>query len=130
MERSTAMEQAPKPAPKPQPIRPLDTTAARVFTQIHPVLLLSGYLFQFPRVVADPISALTSSLLPLAVLQVAYTTICLPATGSSASTSDTKAAAKAGPKKKALTKSTGGLGTNLGVRTGFVIRGGSAAYWR
>ncbi|KAF1815231.1 hypothetical protein P152DRAFT_471848 [Eremomyces bilateralis CBS 781.70] len=112
MERNPISQPAPKPSPKPRPIPLLETSAARVFTHLHPAILLSSYLLQFPSIVADPISALAMSLLPLALLQVTYTTICLPPTGTSSYMPAPKAT-KAGLKKKGGAKQTGGYATNL-----------------
>lgn len=70
--------------PKPStaaPIEPLKNDAARLYTHIHPVVILSLYAYQFMAIVADPVPALLSILAPLAVLQVAHVAICLPPTG-------------------------------------------------
>jgi phosphatidylinositol glycan class F len=70
--------------PKPSaasPIEPLKNDAARIYTHIHPVVVLSLYAYQFPAIVADPVSALLALLAPLAVLQIAYVAVCLPPTG-------------------------------------------------
>ncbi|TVY19037.1 Glycosylphosphatidylinositol anchor biosynthesis protein 11 [Lachnellula arida] len=66
------------------PIELLPTDLARIVSQVHPALLLSAYYLRFPSFVADPVPTLLSSLLPLAVIQVAYAALCLPATGSNA----------------------------------------------
>lgn len=60
----------------------LATDTARVVTHLHPVLVLSAYYLRFPALVANPISALLTSLLPLAIIQSAYAVVCLPAAGS------------------------------------------------
>ncbi|KAG9236208.1 GPI biosynthesis protein Pig-F [Amylocarpus encephaloides] len=61
----------------------LPTDLARIVSQTHPALLLAAYYIRFPAFVADPVSTLLGSLLPLAVIQIVYATICLPPTGSS-----------------------------------------------
>jgi phosphatidylinositol glycan class F len=65
-------------APLAAPIEVLDTDSARLYTHIHPILVLSLYAISFPAIVANPISGLTYSLPWLLVLQVVYTAICLP----------------------------------------------------
>lgn len=63
------------------PIQPLRNETARLYTHLHPVLVLSIYALKFPALVADPVPTLLSTLLPLAVLQIAYVAVCLPPTG-------------------------------------------------
>jgi phosphatidylinositol glycan class F len=70
--------------PKPSaaaPIEPLKNDVARLYTHIHPVVVLSLYAFRFNAIVADPVPALLNILAPLAVLQIAYVAVCLPPTG-------------------------------------------------
>ena len=78
----TSSNQAPL---KSQPVEPLPTDLARIFTNVHPVLLLSAYYLRFPALVADPTVTLLQSLPILAALQIAYATLCLPPTGSGTS---------------------------------------------
>jgi len=68
-------------ASPPAPIQPLRNETARLYTHLHPALILSLYALKFPALVADPVPALLSTLLPLAVLQIAYVAVCLPPTG-------------------------------------------------
>lgn len=65
------------------PIELLQTDLSRIYTHVHPVILLSAYYLLFPALVADPVTTLFQSLLPLAIIQSSYAIICLPATGSS-----------------------------------------------
>lgn len=69
---------------KPQftPITLNDTDLAKLYTHLHPIIVLSIYLVSFKLVVADPVSALASLLVPLAALQAVYVVVCLPPTGS------------------------------------------------
>ncbi|KAF4637759.1 hypothetical protein G7Y89_g331 [Cudoniella acicularis] len=98
-----ASQSAPAPAEKPSlPVELLPTDIARIFSQAHPALLLSAYYLRFPAFVADPVPTLLSSLLPLAIIQIAYTIICVPAVGTS--TKPVKKA-KPGSPKKATTES-------------------------
>ena len=83
---------------KSQPVELLPTDLARIFTNVHPVLLLSAYYLRFPALVANPITTLLQSLPILAVLQIAYATCCLPPTGSGTSSKHVKKA-KPGAKK-------------------------------
>lgn len=75
---------------KPQRARPaastidiLNNDTAHIYSHMHPILLLSLYAFQFKSIVADPVPALLNTLIPLSILQIAYVSICLPATGAS-----------------------------------------------
>lgn len=71
------------PAKLAQPVELLPTDLARIVSQAHPALLLSAYYLRFPALVADPVSTLLISTLPLTALQIGYVVICLPAVGSS-----------------------------------------------
>lgn len=64
------------------PIELLSTDLARIFSQIHPAILLSAYYLRFPALVSNPTSTLLKSLLPLAAVQILYAVVCLPAVGS------------------------------------------------
>ncbi|KAK2625652.1 hypothetical protein QTJ16_004964 [Diplocarpon rosae] len=66
------------------PTELLPNDLARIFSQIHPTILLSAYYLRFPALVADPTSTLLRSLLPLAALQILYVALCLPPVGSNA----------------------------------------------
>jgi GPI ethanolamine phosphate transferase 2/3 subunit F len=79
---STSPTKATLPAKPSIPVELLPTDLARIVSQAHPVLLLSAYYLRFPALVADPVSSLLNSLLPLAVIQIAYAVICLPAVGT------------------------------------------------
>ncbi|ESZ92273.1 putative Translin-1 [Sclerotinia borealis F-4128] len=68
--------------PKSLPTDMLPSDIARIFTHIQPAILLSAYYFRFSALVADPVPTLLHSLLPVAILQVAYAALCLPASGS------------------------------------------------
>ncbi|KAJ4362440.1 Glycosylphosphatidylinositol (GPI) anchor assembly protein [Neocucurbitaria cava] len=63
------------------PIEPLHNDTARLYTHVHPILVLSLYAYKFTSLVADPVPTLLSTLAPLAVLQIAYVAACLPPTG-------------------------------------------------
>ncbi|KAF1357403.1 hypothetical protein EJ07DRAFT_167588 [Lizonia empirigonia] len=81
------------------PIELLNTDAAHIYTHIHPILVLSLYAYIFNDLVADPVPTLLSTLLPLAVLQVAFVAVCLPPTSGTSTPQIRKQ--KQGDKKKA-----------------------------
>lgn len=75
--------QSPGQAPKPSsPIEILPNGVARIFTHIHPVLILSAYYLRFPATVANPVTSLAIGIVPLVLIQTAYCVICLPVAGS------------------------------------------------
>lgn len=75
----------------------LPTVTAHVYTNIHPILVLTLYYVFFPSLVADPVSTLKKSLAPLAHLQIIYCVVCLPPFAGSPSP---KAEAPKTPKKR------------------------------
>ncbi|KAF2646371.1 hypothetical protein P280DRAFT_387553 [Massarina eburnea CBS 473.64] len=83
------------------PINILNNGTAKLYTHLHPILVLSLYAYRWPSIVADPVPALTSALVPLSILQIAYVAICLPPTGGTASTVPQADKRKPGEKKKA-----------------------------
>lgn len=100
------------------PVEPLSNPTARLYTHIHPVLLLSVYFVRFNAIVADPVASLTTLLLPISVLQLAYVAICLPPTGTGGSSTATSAASKTWVKRKTDAKkqqADGGIGTKIVV---------------
>ena len=90
----------------------MNSDTARLYTHVHPALVLSLYAFQFKSIVADPVPALITTLIPLSILQIAYVAICLPPTGGTASAPISSDKRKLGEKKKAekgkLEKEVGG----------------------
>jgi phosphatidylinositol glycan class F len=107
--------------PPALPIDPLPTDLARLYTHIHPLLLLSLFAWRFDALVADPASVLLSSLLPVAVLQVAYVAVCLPPTSGSSSSAAVirrKVGGGGGGEKKkgGQTTGVGGVGGSVVVR--------------
>ena len=67
-----------KITPTTSPITLTPTAISHTFAHVHPCLLLSFYYIQFPSLVADPISTLWTSLLPITLLQIGYAITCLP----------------------------------------------------
>lgn len=87
--------------PTSQPISTLPTDLARLYTTIHPLLLLTLYYFAFPFLVSDPVRILLNSLLPLSVLQLGYVVTCLPNSGSTPSVPPAPSkASKSGQRKR------------------------------
>ncbi|KAE9972156.1 hypothetical protein BLS_004158 [Venturia inaequalis] len=89
--------------PRALPIKHLDNDTAKLYTHIHPALVLSSYIFSFQSIVANPVRSLYILLLPLSILQVAYVVLCLPPAGTTSPASNQKLAEKKvfGGKKKA-----------------------------
>ncbi|KAF2111564.1 GPI biosynthesis protein Pig-F [Lophiotrema nucula] len=91
------------PGSKPKaPATPIETShndAAKTFTHIHPILVLSLYAYKFPSIVADPVNALMESLVWLGILQIAYVAVCLPPTGSANVVAEKR---KPGERKRAV----------------------------
>jgi hypothetical protein len=102
----------PQPSTAP-PIEPLKNDTARLYTHIHPILVLSVYAFKFPALVADPVPTLLSTLAPLAVLQIAFVAVCLPPTGGTPNMRNKKPGEKKG---KAPGKLEQGLNSKIVVR--------------
>ena len=95
------------------PIEPLKNETARLYTHIHPILVLSVYAFKFPALVADPVPTLLTTLAPLAVLQIAFVAVCLPPTGGTPTMRKQKPGEKKG---KAPNKLEQGLNSKIVVR--------------
>ena len=115
-----------KLVPTSQPISLLPTPEANVYTHVHPILLLTLYYFRFPSLVASPVSTLLSSLIPLSILQITYTVLCLPPTPSgsrSASAPAKKTKSKRGPS----TKSHVGISAKIVVSDHFAFYHGKLA---
>jgi phosphatidylinositol glycan class F len=97
---TTVINSQTKPRPPANPVDLLHNDTAKLYTHVHPVLVLSVYAYQFGAIVADPVPALISALVPLSILQIAYVAICLPPTGSSANLTLHQEKRKPGEKKK------------------------------
>ncbi|KAI3391763.1 hypothetical protein diail_6835 [Diaporthe ilicicola] len=81
-----------------QPVHPNSTAASQAARHVLPIVLASLFLASFSRLVADPVTAMTTSLPVIALLQVLYAFVCLPAAGSG---SPKNRKPKPGEKKKA-----------------------------
>jgi phosphatidylinositol glycan class F len=94
------------------PIEPLKNDLARLYTHVHPILVLSVYALKFRALVADPVQTLLVTLVPLALLQTAFVAICLPPTGGTPSIRNKKPGEKKG---KAPGKAEQGLSSKMVV---------------
>ncbi|KAL1615121.1 Glycosylphosphatidylinositol (GPI) anchor assembly protein [Diplodia seriata] len=97
------------PASSSKPIETLNTDIARIYTHIHPILVVSIFAVQFNGIVADPVPSLFNALVPLSVLQVVYAILCLPAAGSSSKSSG------GARRKGASGKAEAGIGSKVSV---------------
>ena len=97
MTDSSAEARPRKLVPVSQTIPILTTDAARVYRHIHPALILALYYLCFPTLVADPVSTLWLSILPLALLQIVYCLLCLPPSSGRSTSQPTPSKT---PKKK------------------------------
>ncbi|GAB7365611.1 hypothetical protein MBLNU230_g6680t1 [Neophaeotheca triangularis] len=68
-----------------KPIDILHSQYATIYSNLHPVLLLSLAIFSFPPLVADPASTLLGLAPTVTGLQFAYCVLCLPAAGQAPS---------------------------------------------
>ena len=106
--------------PISQPISLLPTPEANVYSHIHPVLLLSLYYLRFPSLVASPVPTLLSDLVPLSILQITYTVLCLPPTASGSKSAGTPSK-KPKSKRGSAAKGNGGIATKIVVSKLFTI---------
>ncbi|KAK7722141.1 Glycosylphosphatidylinositol (GPI) anchor assembly protein [Diaporthe eres] len=83
---------------KLHPVHLSSTAASQAARHVLPVVVASLFLASFKYLVADPVPTMTASLPVVALLQVAYAFLCLPAAGSG---SPKNRKHKPGDKKKA-----------------------------
>jgi phosphatidylinositol glycan class F len=115
---TTVLTSQTKPRPPANPIDILNNDTSKLYTHLHPILVLSLYAYRFQAIVANPVPALTSTLVPLSILQIAYVAICLPPTGSSGSSTLQQEKRKPGEKKKSAPgKVEVGINVKIIVRT-------------
>lgn len=98
------------------PINVLDGDLAHVYSNLHPLLVLTLYFFRFNAIVKDPISTLTTLLAPLGILQIVYVVLCLPPTGNTSTPAAAKAPTKAARGRKPQGKGDGGAASRTVVR--------------
>ena len=117
--------QAPTPKPSAPPVNIFPSPAARLYSYVHPVLLVTVYVASFPSLVADPITKLLNDLPLLSVLQIAYVMVCLPPAGAVSSSSSQSRLADGdggGDSEKSPKKSPASPAPGLAVRSGKVRR--------
>lgn len=95
------------------PIEGLDEPLAKIYTHIHPLLILGVFYFQFNSLVEDPLDTLPKTAAAVAALQVLYICLCIP--GSNHASLHPKG--KTGPKKKAV----GGHNSEPGIGFRLVV---------
>src|ERR1700761_606297 len=76
-----------------QPIAILQSDQASLYSHVHPLFVVSSFILRFKSIIEDPISSLTSLLLPLSIAQVLYAVSCLPPVGHPAAASNGKGSA-------------------------------------
>ncbi|KAJ6095136.1 hypothetical protein N7467_002649 [Penicillium canescens] len=77
---------APAEKPSALPVNILPSPVARIYSVVHPALLLTLCATRFEALVEDPTKELLSTLPWLALIQISYAVICLPPAGSTPST--------------------------------------------
>lgn len=87
------------------PTSTLDTSLAKAYTHIHPVLVLAAFFARFQSLVADPSATLLNSLAIVGLLQIVYVVTCLPPT-----TNTTAASPKTPQKQGRGSKAKSGKG--------------------
>ncbi|TDZ53919.1 Glycosylphosphatidylinositol anchor biosynthesis protein 11 [Colletotrichum trifolii] len=100
---SKAASDAGKPKDGLHPVQPLPTPVAQAVRHLQPAILFALFVAQFNALVSDPVRTLQKSLPVVAVIQILYAFVALPAAGSQ--TSKTVRKPRPGEKKKA--ESTG-----------------------
>ena len=102
----TAEAKPRKLIPVSQPISVLPTDIARLYTHLHPVVILTVYYFCFPYLVDDPVSVLSKAIAPLAHLQITYCVVCLPQSSGSSTSSSTSSKGPTTRKRVQFAQST------------------------
>lgn len=92
------------------PVQLQSSTASRVYTHIHPILVLSLFYSRLSATVADPVTSLLQLLGPVAFLQVLYSILCVPI--SSTPTSKSSKPSSTQPQQHRKPKAAG-RGTSL-----------------
>ena len=119
-----------KPAQTVRPAYKFASKKLTVATTLHPLALLAFYASQWPKLLADPVSSLRFSLIPLSVIQIAYAHTCLetqaPSTTSPAPGSSSAASRKPKPGPSRLgpggTKRTGTVDAGTGLSEDLLVR--------
>ena len=59
-------------------VEPLDDGLAKIYTLIHPLVILGVFYFQFDSLVESPVKTLPKTALVVAALQVLHLCLCIP----------------------------------------------------
>ncbi|OJJ42836.1 hypothetical protein ASPZODRAFT_155085 [Penicilliopsis zonata CBS 506.65] len=110
---SSSSSSSSSPAATPGPVGILATQPATIYSYLHPALLLSVYAARFPSLVADPVTELLGTIPLLAVLQLSYAVICLPAAGSAPVDTPTNSGASSPGSRKKKRKVESGISLKL-----------------
>lgn len=92
--------------PVSQPISVLPTDIARLYTHLHPIVILTVYYFCFPYLVNDPVPVLSKAIAPLAHLQITYCVVCLPQSSGSSTPPSTSSKSPTARKRVQFAQST------------------------
>ena len=92
--------------PVSQPISVLPTDIARLYTHLHPIVILTAYYFCFPYLVNDPVQVLSKAIAPLAHLQITYCVVCLPQSSGSSTPPSTSSKGPTTRKRVQFAQST------------------------
>jgi len=84
------------------PTLPLNSQFSRIYTHVHPVLVLGLFSASFSTIVANPVSTLHVLAYALAALQAVYCILCVPAARNTTSLSSAQSTATAKPRKAGL----------------------------
>ncbi|KAJ5115485.1 hypothetical protein NUU61_001244 [Penicillium alfredii] len=110
---SSTPTQAPVEKPSTPPVNILPSPTARIYSLVHPALLLTLCTLRFEALVADPIRELLADLPWLAFLQITYVLICLPPAGTTPTEASFPAPTDGEDKKKTPPRSPSGPGVTL-----------------
>ncbi|KAK5170413.1 Glycosylphosphatidylinositol (GPI) anchor assembly protein [Saxophila tyrrhenica] len=80
MSTPTSNGKAPLSTPPSKPVDILQTQPSLLYSNLHPILLLSILLFSFKTLVRDPVNTLLGLAPTVTILQALYCVLCLPST--------------------------------------------------
>lgn len=60
------------------PVEGLDDGLAKIYTNLHPLVILGVFYFQFNSLVEDVLDTLPKTAIVVAALQVLYISLCIP----------------------------------------------------
>lgn len=112
---SVASQNVKPEKPRYPPTNLIDNDAARLYSHLHPLVILSSYLIQFRPIVANPVSSLAALLFPLNILQVVYVVLCLQPTRPVPNTLQTRAGTSKTGRKKTTVRQENSIATRTTV---------------